>query len=123
MSTDLQADKAELLGDINKYDFRNDERYVFKARKGLDPQIVSEISERKGEPAWMRDFRLKSLEVFNSKPVPAWGAISTSIFSKSTITSSRPTIRAAHGTTCPTRSRRHSTGWESPRRKRSILPE
>ncbi len=73
MSTDLQADKAELLGDINKYDFRNDERYVFKARKGLDPQIVSEISERKGEPAWMRDFRLKSLEVFNSKPVPAWG--------------------------------------------------
>ena len=27
----------------------------------------------KNEPAWMRDFRLKSLEIFNSKPMPNWG--------------------------------------------------
>ena len=27
----------------------------------------------KNEPAWMRDFRLKSLEIFNSKPMPSWG--------------------------------------------------
>ena len=27
----------------------------------------------KNEPAWMRDFRLKSLEIFNSKPMPRWG--------------------------------------------------
>ena len=27
----------------------------------------------KNEPAWMRDFRLKSLEIFNSKPMPHWG--------------------------------------------------
>ncbi len=27
----------------------------------------------KDEPAWMRDFRLKSLEIFNSKPMPRWG--------------------------------------------------
>ena len=73
MSTDLIQERPDVVGVINKYDFRNIERYVFKARKGIDAQIVSEISEMKGEPAWMRDFRLKSLEVFQSKPMPAWG--------------------------------------------------
>jgi Fe-S cluster assembly protein SufB len=61
------------IGEINKYDFRNDENYVFKARKGLSREIVGEISEMKNEPAWMREFRLKSLEIFHSKPMPRWG--------------------------------------------------
>jgi Fe-S cluster assembly protein SufB len=61
------------IGEINKYDFRTESKYVFKARKGIDAQIVAQISEMKGEPAWMRDFRLKSLEIFNSKPMPRWG--------------------------------------------------
>ncbi len=61
------------IGDINKYDFRTESNYVFKARKGLDAEIVNQISEIKGEPDWMRDFRLRSLEIFNSKPMPAWG--------------------------------------------------
>ena len=47
---------------------------VFKARKGLDAEIVHQISDMKNEPAWMRDFRLKSLEIFQSKPMPKWGA-------------------------------------------------
>ena len=41
--------------------------------RGIDADIVSQISEMKREPAWMRDFRLKSLEIFNSKPMPHWG--------------------------------------------------
>jgi len=61
------------VGEINKYDFRNEEHYVFKSRKGLDRQIVEQISDMKNEPAWMREFRLKSLEIFNSKPMPNWG--------------------------------------------------
>jgi len=69
----IQTNSRDPIGEINKYDFRNDERYVFKTRKGLDRQVVSEISAMKGEPAWMRDFRLKSLEIFDSKPVPQWG--------------------------------------------------
>ena len=73
MVAEIQAAKSDVIGEINKYDFRNDERYVFKARKGLDRDIVVEISELKGEPAWMRDFRLKSLEIFNAKPMPLWG--------------------------------------------------
>jgi Fe-S cluster assembly protein SufB len=73
MATDLKTPTLDPVGEINKYDFRDEEKYVFKARKGLDAGIVAEISEMKGEPAWMRDFRLKSLEVFESKPVPRWG--------------------------------------------------
>jgi len=73
MATDTKPRPEDLLGEINKYDFRNDEHYVFKARKGLDRQIVAEISDMKGEPAWMREFRLKSLDIFNSKPMPLWG--------------------------------------------------
>jgi Fe-S cluster assembly protein SufB len=73
MSTGLDDSATLALGEINKYDFRTDTPAVFKARKGLDATIVSQISEMKREPAWMRDFRLKSLEIFDSKPMPHWG--------------------------------------------------
>ncbi|WP_237226192.1 Fe-S cluster assembly protein SufB [Rubinisphaera sp. JC750] len=49
------------------------DKYSFTSRKGLDAQIVGQISEMKGEPGWMRDFRLKSLEIFEQKPMPYWG--------------------------------------------------
>jgi Fe-S cluster assembly protein SufB len=71
MSTDLANDDA--VGEINKYDFRTVSEAVFKARKGIDAEIVAQISEMKNEPLWMREFRLKSLEIFNSKPLPKWG--------------------------------------------------
>ena len=61
------------IGEINKYDFRTQTEAVFNARKGLDADIVAQISEMKAEPDWMRDFRLKSLEIFQSKPMPKWG--------------------------------------------------
>ena len=75
MATDLKTtDNIDVtLGEINKYDFRNEEHYVFKSRKGVDSDIVEEISAMKKEPAWMRDYRLKALEIFQSKPMPKWG--------------------------------------------------
>jgi Fe-S cluster assembly protein SufB len=54
--------------------FSMPENYVFKSRKGLDQQVVEQISEMKGEPAWMRTFRLKSLDHFLKRPMPTWGA-------------------------------------------------
>ena len=72
MSTDIETSKDE-IGEINKYDFRTESKAVFKARKGIDAEIVNQISEMKNEPEWMRQFRLKSLEIFNSKPMPKWG--------------------------------------------------
>lgn len=59
--------------DEYKYGFRDDENYVFKSRKGLDHEIVDEISWMKGEPDWMRALRHKSLDIFYAKPVPTWG--------------------------------------------------
>ena len=73
MATGLEDTTDPGIGEINKYDFRTESTAVFKARKGLDAEIVAQISELKNEPAWMRDFRLKSLEIFESKPMPAWG--------------------------------------------------
>jgi Fe-S cluster assembly protein SufB len=59
--------------DDYKYGFRDDENYVFKSRKGLDHEIVDEISYMKGEPDWMRAIRHRALDIFHSKPVPTWG--------------------------------------------------
>ena len=73
MATDLKESFDIGLGEINKYDFRNEEKYIFKSRRGLDTDIVHQISDMKNEPAWMRDFRLRSLDIFNSKPMPNWG--------------------------------------------------
>ena len=56
-----------------KYGFHDADQFVFKARKGLDPGIVRGISQMKGEPAWMMEFRLKALETFLKKPMPRWG--------------------------------------------------
>ncbi len=60
--------------DDYKYGFSYEDKSIFKTRKGLGPDVVRAISEHKGEPQWMLEFRLKSLEAFWSKPMPAWGA-------------------------------------------------
>jgi Fe-S cluster assembly protein SufB len=50
------------------------ENYAFKSERGLTRETVEQISEMKGEPSWMRQFRLKSLEHFWKRPMPTWGA-------------------------------------------------
>jgi len=57
-----------------KYGFHDPEQYVFKARMGLDREVVEQISWIKNEPEWMREFRLKALEYFLRRPMPTWGA-------------------------------------------------
>jgi Fe-S cluster assembly protein SufB len=47
---------------------------VFKTRKGLSEEVVNAISEHKGEPDWMRQFRLRAYRAFLKKPMPNWGA-------------------------------------------------
>ena len=57
----------------NIYDFKKEDNYDFKIKKGLTPEIISEISEQKNDPQWMRDFRQKALEVYNELELPTWG--------------------------------------------------
>ena len=56
-----------------KYGFSKPEKNLFKAKKGLSQKVVLDMSAMKKEPRWMTDFRLKSLEIFNNKPMPKWG--------------------------------------------------
>lgn len=70
MSTDAQI--LEGVGDY-KWGFRDPENLVFKARKGLDREVVEQISAMKSEPEWMLEFRLKALDHFNQRPMPTWG--------------------------------------------------
>ncbi|HEV3164414.1 MAG TPA: Fe-S cluster assembly protein SufB [Isosphaeraceae bacterium] len=73
MSTDLSA-QVQGIKDDYKYGFRDSEaNYSFKSGKGLGREIVNQISEMKSEPQWMRELRLKALDVFWSKPLPQWG--------------------------------------------------
>ncbi|MBI5961237.1 MAG: Fe-S cluster assembly protein SufB [Chloroflexi bacterium] len=71
------SDAEQLKGFRETYDeqygFSDPDQYVFRARKGLDAQVVGEISEMKNEPEWMRTYRLKALDIYLSKPVPTWG--------------------------------------------------
>ncbi|RUL48050.1 MULTISPECIES: Fe-S cluster assembly protein SufB [Lysinibacillus] len=60
------------IGDY-KYGFHDKDVSVFRSKRGLTEEIVREISNMKNEPEWMLDYRLKSLEIFYSKPMPQWG--------------------------------------------------
>ena len=64
---DLRSDYASVYG------FRDKNEPVFKARPGLDHELIEQISRMKNEPQWMRDIRHKALDVFNAKPMPTWG--------------------------------------------------
>ncbi len=57
-----------------KYGFSKPEHYVYKSAKGLDAEVVKNISWHKGEPEWMQKFRLQSLKIFEKKQLPPWGA-------------------------------------------------
>ncbi len=59
--------------DEYKYGFVTEAEPVFRAQKGLSEAVVRQISEHKEEPEWMLNFRLKALEVYESKPMPKWG--------------------------------------------------
>ncbi|MAH18765.1 MAG: Fe-S cluster assembly protein SufB [Actinomycetota bacterium] len=68
--------------DLSKYQlgWSDDEDYVFKPTKGLNEDLVREISWMKGEPNWMRDFRVKSLKQFEKRPMPHWGGDMSEIY-------------------------------------------
>ena len=59
--------------DDYKYHFITEDEPVFRSGRGLNEKVVREISAQKGEPEWMLDFRLKSLAIYNAKPMPTWG--------------------------------------------------
>ncbi len=59
--------------DRSLYDFTYGEEGAERLDAGLTPEIVREISERKNEPSWMLDLRLRSLGIYHQTPAPDWG--------------------------------------------------
>ena len=69
------AKKKTFVEDIERtlYDIRNEDHSVYKSESGLTPDIIRDISRRKHDPAWMTEFRLKSLDTYNHIGLPTWG--------------------------------------------------
>ena len=63
------------VADINRslYDFRYEEDENDFLESGITPEVIREISAEKGDPEWMTDFRLHSLEIYNKLKMPQWG--------------------------------------------------
>ena len=60
--------------DRSLYDFKDDESTGFyRMQEGLTADIVEKISEEKNDPDWMRQFRLRCLDLYNEMRVPDWG--------------------------------------------------
>jgi Fe-S cluster assembly protein SufB len=62
------------IDDTYKYGFHKKENYVYKSNKGLNADVVLQISGYKSEPVWMKELRIRSLAAFYKKPLPTWGA-------------------------------------------------
>ncbi len=59
--------------DRSLYDFRNEDKDAYRIQQGLTRDIVEQISREKHDPDWMREFRLKSLDIYNNLQVPNCG--------------------------------------------------
>ena len=67
-------EEKTIVDDINRsvYDIKNEEKDAYRIEQGLTADIVEKISEEKHDPAWMREFRLKSLVIYCMMQVPGW---------------------------------------------------
>ena len=71
----MSSSVDELEG-IGNYEFgwRDKDTAGENAKRGLNEDVVLDISGKKNEPQWMRELRLKGLDLFNKKPLPNWGS-------------------------------------------------
>lgn len=91
-----------------KFGFHDDVEPVFSTGEGLTEEVIREMSRIKGEPEWMLEFRLKSLETFNKMPMQTWGPdLQTSISMPSNITKNQVTNPLVTGKTYQKKSKIH----------------
>lgn len=63
----ISNDKASELG------FQDDYQAVFSTGKGLNEDIIRQISAKKNEPQWMLDYRLQAYQTYLRMPMHTWG--------------------------------------------------
>jgi Fe-S cluster assembly protein SufB len=71
--TDVAHPELEGLGTY-EYGWHDPDAAGLSAQRGLSEAVVREISGLKDEPEWMLNLRLKSLKLFDKKPMPNWGS-------------------------------------------------
>ncbi|MGH2694737.1 MAG: Fe-S cluster assembly protein SufB, partial [Actinomycetota bacterium] len=69
-----ENDQVRALKGQYKYGWHDEVSYEEIPQKGVSHDVIDMMSDRKGEPDWMRKFRHKALDVFYRKPMPTWGA-------------------------------------------------
>ena len=65
----------EIISSIGAYEYgwHDNDDYSKDVPLGINESVVRYISDVKDEPQWMRERRLKALELFERKPMPTWG--------------------------------------------------
>ena len=71
--TSVAHPELEGLGTY-EYGWADSDAAGSSARRGLNEEVVRDISAKKDEAEWMTKLRLKSLKLFDKKPMPDWGA-------------------------------------------------
>jgi Fe-S cluster assembly protein SufB len=76
-----QRSDEEIIASIGAYEYgwRDSDAAGESAKRGLNEDVVKNISALKKEPEWMLKARLKALRLFDKKPMPSWGADLTGI--------------------------------------------
>src|SRR5664280_2047036 len=71
-----RIDQAATIDTLGRYAFgwSDSDKAGASARRGLDEDVVRDISDKKSEPQWMLERRLKALKLFERQPMPTWGA-------------------------------------------------
>ncbi len=75
--SEAKASQEQLAKDLDEYKFGwndSEEGYAFTSGRGLTRETVAAISDRKEEPAWMRDLRLRAFDAYERRPMPNWGS-------------------------------------------------
>ena len=97
MSEKLQKQKANVvtppqIQEVNRslYDFKDAEHAAYKTDAGLTEDIVRQISKEKHDPAWMLEFRLKALQIYNRAAMPGWGPKLDGLHMEDIVTYVRP---------------------------------
>ncbi len=74
--TTVPQDTTDALDELGRYEYgwHDPDSAGATARRGLNEEVVRDISAKKNEPEWMLDLRLKGLRLFDRKPMPTWGS-------------------------------------------------
>jgi Fe-S cluster assembly protein SufB len=80
--SEARQNQAELAQDLAEYKFGwsdGSDDYAFTSEPGLSREMVEAISDRKDEPTWMKDLRLRAYDAYRRRPMPNWGSDLTGI--------------------------------------------